>query len=227
MLSIVIPTHNEEKRIRATLEKLLDWLSANVEEFEVIVSDDGTDKTAEIVRGFASKNKAIELLHFDKRLGKGGGVHAGMARAAGDVLVYDADGSTPPEEIPKLLKADAEIVVGSRKLTGSRTEGNMPLRRRIASDGFSFLVNSLFGLGIRDTQCGFKLVRKQAALKLLPELRHCGFEWDVELLLRARKKGMKIAEVPIVWVFEKGGTMRPKNMLEMFAGVVMLKLEGL
>jgi len=227
LLSIVVPTHNEENRIRATLERLLDWLAANVEEYEVIVSDDGTDSTADIAREFAARNKAVRLLHFERRLGKGGGVHAGMAAAKGDVLIYDADGSAGPAEIPKLLGAKADVVIGSRKMRGASLPSKVPLARRVASAGFSLLVDALFGLGIRDTQCGFKLVKKDAARRLVPTLKRTGFEWDVELLLRARKEGMKIAEVPIEWHFRKGGTMHPWHMAGMFAGIVALKLEGL
>jgi len=224
MLSIIIHTHNEEKRIEETLRLLERFLDEKRINYEIIVVDDGTDKTAEIVATQGKANEKIRLLHFPSRLGKGGAVVEGFKAAKGDAVIYDADASTPPSEIPKLVEGlkKADVVVGSRKLRESSVRG-LPLARAVASAGFSFLANLFFNLGVKDTQCGFKAVRRTAYKKLVPEFVSKGFEWDVELLVRAKKSGMKILEIPIEWTYRGGTTLRLKDVWKMFWGLVALK----
>ncbi len=224
MLSIIIPTHDEEKRIKGTLFLLIDFLEKNRAAYEIIVVDDGTDKTASIVAGLGKTNKKIRLLHFPSRLGKGGAVVEGMRVAKGDAVIYDADASTPPSEIPKLVKGlrKADVVAGSRKLPDSVVHG-LPLTRAVASAVFSFLANLFFSLGVKDTQCGFKAVRRAACKKLVHGFVSRGFEWDVELLARAKRSGMKILEVPVEWTHRGGTTLRMKDVWKMFWGLVALK----
>ncbi|MCX6768071.1 MAG: glycosyltransferase [Candidatus Micrarchaeota archaeon] len=224
MLSIIVPTHNEEKRIRATLLAVAGFLEKKRLPYEVIVVDDGTDATTGIVLALGKKNRKIRFIHFPLRLGKGGAVVEGFKAAKGDAVIYDADAATPPGEIPKLVEGlkKADVVVGSRKLPGSVVHG-LSFTRRVASACFSTLASALFGLGIRDTQCGFKAVRRAACKKLVPQFVSKGFEWDVELLARAKRAGMRISEVPIEWFQRGGGTVRARDVWKMFWGLLALR----
>jgi len=224
MISIIVPTHNEEKRIRGTLLLLEDFLENKRVDYEVIVVDDGSDATAAIAGKIARKNKRFQVLRFEKRQGKGGAIMRGMKAAKGDVVIYDADASAPAREILKLIEglAKAAIVVGSRKLPDSLVHGVPPVRL-VTSALFSLIVRILFNLGVRDTQCGFKAIRKAAVKKLLPQLKSTGFVWDVELLARAKNNKMRVLEVPIEWTFRAGGTMRPLDTLKMLYDLLALR----
>ncbi len=235
MLSIIIPTHNEAKRIRPTLEALTRFLRAKKTVFELVVVDDGTDATSEIVREFGEENSwlKLKLMHFPKRLGKGGGVKKGLEAARGEALVvYDADAATPPSEIPKALEAlkTSEVVIGSRAAQGAVVRGVAP-HRSASSRVFNALVRLLFGLRFSDTQCGFKAFKKKPGKILARELTHSGFEFDVELLYRAKKHGFLIKEIPVRWKHVPGGPLEAgvfgvfKTALEMVWGLLKLRME--
>ncbi|VVB67009.1 Glycosyltransferase AglD [Candidatus Norongarragalina meridionalis] len=225
-LTILIPTHNEEGRIGVTLRKLNAFLKKSKLRASVLVVDDGNDRTA-----FISRSLGAKVIHFPKRLGKGDGVHAGLKQAKGDVVVYDADASTPPEEIPRLVAAlsNADVAIGSRYSPASNAQ--MPLSRKITGRSFNLLVRVLFGMPFSDTQCGFKAIREKANARIAPQLRETGFVWDVEFLAIAIRNGMRIEEVPIRWKHVTGGPTAAggiigllKTALRMLSDVVALRL---
>jgi len=235
LLSVIIPTHNEAKRIRPTLESLTRFLRTKKIPFELVIVDDGSDSTSEIVRKFGEENSwlRLNLMHFRKRLGKGGGVKKGLEAARGaNLLVYDADAATPPSEIPKALAAlkESDVVIGSRSAPGAVVQGITP-HRRLSSRVFNLLVRLLFGLPFSDTQCGFKAFRKKVGKNLARELTHSGFEFDVELLYRAKKKGFSVKEIPVCWKHVPGGPLEAgflgvfKTALKMIWELLKLRLE--
>ena len=191
-LTVLIPTHNEEKRIGKTLDAL--------KEFNVLVVDDGSDSTPQIAR-----QKGARVIHYNKRQGKGGAVIKGIQAAeTRHVLLYDADAATPPSQIPRITGVKADVVVGTRYHPESKAE--MKLHRVIAGKTFNFLARALFGLRVSDTQCGFKLFDKKKVAPLLGECVEKGFVWDVEILYRAKQAGLSIKELPVEWRDVEGGT---------------------
>jgi len=225
-LTIVIPTHNEEGRIGGTLKQLNAFLRTRKLRASILVVDDGTDATSSIAKKLGAK-----VLHFPKRLGKGGGVHTGLRHAKGDVIIYDADASTPPEEIPRLLASlkNADVAIGSRYSRASQAK--MPVIRKITGRSFNLLARLLFGLPFTDTQCGFKGIRESAVKRIAPKLRENGFVWDVEFLAIALRLGMRVEEVPIRWRHVAGGPTAAGGIigllntaLRMLADVVALRL---
>ena len=201
--SIVIPTHNESARIGRTLRLLAAFLKRGRRAWEIVVVDDGKDDTAKKARQFPR----TRVLHYPKRLGKGGAVMEGFKRSRGKtVLMYDADAATPPSEIPRLLAAlkTADVAIGCRYCFGSRAE--MPFLRRVTGKGFNLAVRLLFGLPFRDTQCGFKAARRAAILPLLGGIREKGFVWDAAFLRACTRGGLRIAQIPIRWRHVPGGT---------------------
>ena len=214
-LSIVIPSFNEESRISATLEQVLDYLGRQPYRWEVIVVDDGsTDSTAAQVQRVARErggDHTISLLSLAHR-GKGWAVKQGMLHAKGQYrFMCDADLSMPIEQVARFLppqRCDYDIAIGSREIPGSRRIGE-PRRRRVMARSFGLLVQALAMAKFADTQCGFKCFQAEAANQLFAQQRLHGFAFDVELLFLALKQGLRIVEVPIDWYYRSHSKVKP------------------
>jgi dolichyl-phosphate beta-glucosyltransferase len=200
-ISIIIPAYNEEKRLPATLKRILDYLGQSQWDFsEVVVVDDGSrDNTAEIAR-----QAGVRVLPNPGNRGKGYTVRHGMLEAQGEwALFSDADLSTPIEELDKLFAAagreKAAIVIGSRAVDRSMIGVRQPFVRDRIGRLFNLVMRLVTGLAFRDTQCGFKLFEKQAARAVFPRQLLDGFGFDVEVLYIARRLGLKCVEVPVRW----------------------------
>lgn len=208
-LSVVIPAFNEETRVPGTLRRTNDWCSGNLPTYEVVVVDDGSiDGTLEAARAIAKGAPAIRVL-ARPHLGKGAAVREGMLHAKGAyVLFMDADGATPLDEIGKLLKKMDEgypVAIGSRVVRNPKeTSVDMPIRRKMAGRLFALLANIFAVPGILDTQCGFKMFRRDAARDLFGRQQCNGFAFDVEILHLAGRLSLPVAEVPINWLHQEG-----------------------
>lgn len=215
-LSLVIPAYDEEARLPALLETLATTAEAAVERaglelLEAIVVDDGSgDGTREILAA-AAASKLEPVLGRAENRGKGASIAEGVARAEGDyVLLADVDLSTPLEELHKLtaaLAGGADVAVGSRAVAGAIVERS-PAHRKLTGRAFGATVWMLTGLRVRDTQNGFKLLPAAAAKGLFSEQLCPGFAYDVELLMRAERAGMRIAEVPVLYVHDTRSRVR-------------------
>lgn len=191
--------------------------------------DGCTDNTPKIVREFSLGKSNVKILEFPKRLGKGGGVKEAFKIANGEIVGFtDADDSTPAKEFLKLIKEierGYDVALGSRWLKDSNVLVPQPLYRRFLSRGFNLLVRALFGLNIRDTQCGAKVFRKEVIDTLLPHLRVNGFAFDVELLYLAKKYDFKLKEVPIEWHNDEDSKLNAKKVVpKMFIELVRLRI---
>lgn len=203
-LSVVVPCFNEAARLPLSLEQAEAYLGLQGPAFELLLVDDGSsDRTPELIREAASKNKHVHAVLLPANRGKGRAVAEGVARSRGGlVLISDADFSAPIQEMPKLeaaIAAGADVAIGSRAKRGAR-EVDQPLHRRLMGKSFNLLVQGLLLPGVWDTQCGFKLFRGDVARDLFARLRTEGFAYDVEILVLARRSGYKISEVPVRWI---------------------------
>ncbi|MFA4861549.1 dolichyl-phosphate beta-glucosyltransferase [Methanoregula sp.] len=220
--SLVIPAYNEEKRITRLFEAIPGFNG------ELIVVCDGTDRTADVVESIAGKRTDLNIrcLRFDHRLGKGGGVLAGLSAAtAPRVGYFDADGSTSIKEMLRLFAMldSAEAAIGSRWVPGSNLVIRQGLLRRLESRVFNLLIRVLFGLSFHDTQCGAKVFRRSAIGPLLPRMKSRGFEFDVELLWRIHNAGCTIAEVPIEWQNMGDSRVQKRDMIRMLRGLFAIR----
>lgn len=204
-LSVIIPCYNEEKRIGKTLESIIKYLSQQNYKSEIRIVDDGSqDNTEKIAQSYQNKFPHIYINALIRNYGKGYAVRSGMLAAQGEFILFtDADLSTPIDEIDKLFlamnKKKAQIVIGSRSLPGSVILRRQPWYREKMGKIFNLFVQYWSIPGIIDTQCGFKLFKKEIINPIFTRQKLWGFAFDVEILYIAQKLGYQIHEVPIRW----------------------------
>ncbi len=204
--TLVIPAFNETNRIEATLRIVAAWYETRPGgwDWEVILVDDGSsDGTTGVARRVARELALpLEILRHEKNRGKGAAIRTGVLASAGSpVLISDADLSTPLSEWVKLAERlpTHPVAIGSRALREELVRRKQPFYRRLVGKTGNLLVRLLAVPGIRDTQCGFKLFRGDVAQELFREARIDGFAFDIEILYLARRRGLAIAEVPVLW----------------------------
>ena len=204
-LTVVVPAYNEEKRIGFSLFRIKDYLQSRQLSAEIILVDDGsTDRTAEVALEIMEDYPDFRVITLPLNRGKGAAVRAGMLQARGELVLFtDADLSTPIEELEKflpLIREGYDLVIGCRALPESIIKERQSWLREHLGKCFNLLVRLLVMSGFRDTQCGFKLFRKEAAREIFFRLETEGFAFDVEVLLLARRLGYRIAQLPVVWI---------------------------
>lgn len=203
-LSIVIPAWNEARRLGRSLARIRDYAARVEGRVELVVVDDGSqDGTADVVRGFEPGPLTVRLLVNPTNRGKGYSVRQGMLAATGTAaLMCDADLSTPIEEIEKLwawLDGGHDIVIGSRDLAGAQLDPPQPRARRMVAWGLRVLRQRLLVPYLHDTQCGFKLFRRDAAREVFARQKVNGWLFDCEVLGIADRLGYRIKEVGVLW----------------------------
>ena len=210
-VTLIIPAFNEEGRILPTLRQSVDYMS-HYETHEVIVIDDGsTDRTAEVVRGFAETSPGVSLVSYRPNRGKGFAIKSGVEHATGDVVFFmDSDLPYPLESIGKALEyfGDNDLVIGARDLPGAVEITPYPWYRKLSGNLFSVLVSNFIVKGIPDTQCGFKGFRRDVAQRLFSKITVHGFCFDVEVLAVAQRLGYRIKRIPVSLRHSGGSKVR-------------------
>jgi dolichyl-phosphate beta-glucosyltransferase len=214
-LSVIIPAYNAGGVIESTAGAVTSWLSEHSLPHQIIVVDDGsTDDTAtraERVLAAAGTGRVIKL---GTNQGKGAAVRAGMLASAGFgswAMFLDADHSTHISHVTLVADAaaeGAEVVVGSRRAVGATETHPRPTVRRLLGRTFPMLVGAIARAGVADTQCGFKALRNTLIQPVFAEQRVSRFAFDVEMLLRARRAGASVAEIPVAWDNPAQSTLR-------------------
>jgi dolichyl-phosphate beta-glucosyltransferase len=247
-LTIVLPAYNEEARLGPALDELFEYLAgarrraaegppgtaALPDDVRVLVVDDGShDGTADLVqarpeatRPPGSSHASLELLVLPHG-GKGAAVRAGMLTADTDLVLFaDADMATPPDQIPLMVEAleDHEIALGSRiQRDGSDMRAGQPRYRRMLGKAFHLLASAWAVGPVQDTQCGFKGFSRDAAHDLFDRQVITSIVFDVEVIYLARKRGYRIAVVPIRWSDKRGSRMHPGPRLALRVGLDLLR----
>lgn len=205
LISIVIPAYNEEYRLPVTLERIERYLSNRSFQFEIVIVDDcSIDRTVEIAEQFCRSKQIGRVLRNSENRGKGFSVKRGMLEAKGDYILFsDADLSTPIEELEKLLhlltEGSCDIAIASRAHRDSDVRLYQPWYRWAMGNIFNALVRMLAVKGFKDTQCGFKCFKREAAMRIFSQQQLTGFAFDVEILYLAQKAGYVIREIPVTW----------------------------
>lgn len=229
-ISIVIPAFNEAKRLPLFLERVIGFCKESSLQYEIIVVDDGSrDNTGEVARAFAAQFSDLRTIRFGHNTGKGHAVRAGLMAATGDIALFlDADGSTGPEEIERnlhyLTDGGFDIFAGSRVLSDEQQVMDARWYRRAMGAVFNLSVQTLLFSNVRDTQCGFKMFRKEVIFPLFSRNRLQGFGFDIEILYLAHKLGYRVKEGPVSWHHVRGSKINlPLDSMRMFVNILQVK----
>jgi dolichyl-phosphate beta-glucosyltransferase len=228
-LSVVVPAYNESKNIENALLKIKEHLEKINQDFEIIVIDDGSkDNTIELVTKFIEICPKVSLLINQRNRGKGYSIKRGMLKASGYFILFsDADLATPIEEIDKMIPFinEYDILLGSRRIKGSKIIHNQPLIRIIAGHIFHSLVSTLIIKNIKDTQCGFKMYKTDIAQKIARNQQTERFAFDVEHLFLASKLNYKIKEVPVKWIDDADSRLNvATDSIQMLKDILKIKI---
>jgi dolichyl-phosphate beta-glucosyltransferase len=229
-LSLILPAFDEARRLPPYLQNVRAYLEQSFRQpYEVIVVDDGSrDETAAVVEGLASQWPQLRLLWHAQNEGKGSAVRTGVLAARGEVLLFaDADGATPIEEHARLAAAiaqGADVAIGSRLAPDPAILRSRDWYRGMAGKLFARVARRLLRIPVLDTQCGFKMFHAAAGRHLFEALTETRYLFDLELLVLAKRFGLRVVEVPIRWQEVPGGHLRPLHELpRILAGLWRLR----
>lgn len=242
-LSVIVPAYNEEERLPMMMDEALEYLEERKKKlksftYEVIVVDDGSkDKTTQTAQSYCNKygSDKIRVLTLAKNRGKGGAIRLGMFSARGRyVLFADADGASKFSDFTKLenemknMKKDSSnraVVCGSRAHLEEESIAQRSFFRTILMKGFHFVVWFLCVRGIKDTQCGFKLLSREAAVLLFSNLHVERWAFDVDMLFLAQYFNIPVGEVAINWTEIEGSKMVPVlSWIQMGKDIILIRL---
>ena len=210
-VSLILPAYNEAQRLPPYLTRVRSHLASEFgDAYEVIVVDDGsTDDLPSRLEILTSDWPQLEVVCHPENQGKGAAVRTGMLRARGELLLFaDADGATPIEEEHRLraaIDAGADVAVGPRLVRAPGVTCHRTWFRSLVGCGFARAARWMLDVPVRDSQCGFKMFRRNAGRHLFSLIQETGYLFDLELLLLAKRLGYRIAEVPINWSEVSGG----------------------
>ena len=209
-LSLILPAHNEAKRLPQSLKQVQEFVNQQTYDCEVLVVENAsTDETAGIVEDFQNEFPQLKMIRLEQG-GKGNAIRAGMLAAQGQYrFMADVDFSMPVAQINLFLPPSlqqTQVAIASREQNGSKRIGE-PSYRHLIGRVFNFLVRFLILPGLQDTQCGFKCFSAEAAEQIFPKQTLEGWSFDVEVLAIARELGFEVVEVPITWTYQAGSRM--------------------
>lgn len=211
-LSIIIPAFNEKECIGSTLTTLQNYLKAQSYSWEIIVVDDGSSDTTNLLASKLSIQEQRIRVEKIPHSGKGWAVKHGILISKGDYLfMCDADLAMPIDQLPKFLcqmQNGYDIVIGSRQISGAIRIGE-PLGIHIRGRLYNWLVRLVTKQDFMDTQCGFKCFKSNIAKRLFKMQKTKGFGFDVEILYLATREKLRILEIPIIWHFRNSSKVRP------------------
>ena len=230
-LLLLIPAKDEERRIEPVLRDYARYFQEQYHgTFQLVVVLNGcTDNTLGVVHRVGAEYPAVSALEFPEAIGKGGALIEGLKLAPlADLIGYvDADGATPPHAFHELVKhiGGVDCVIGSRWLPGAVLHVEQSGQRRLASRAFHLIVQGLFRMNLRDTQCGAKVMRREAVEKVHSSLRIADMAFDINLLYSLKRAGYRIVEVPTEWTDKIGSKVTlAGTSLVMFLSVVRIWL---
>ncbi len=232
MISIIIPAYNEGKLIETSLKTISKFMKTGHYEHEIIVVSDGSsDNTASIVKRLEAAIPHLTIVNRKENRGKGYSVREGFLLAKGEVVLFsDADLSTPIEELSVFLKVmkkeGVHSVIASRAIKGAFIEVSQSNIRKLMGMIFNRIVRFITGLSFEDTQCGFKLYKRKEFLPVFEALETKGFSFDVEIIMRAQKAGLKVIDYPVRWINHPSSSVRiVRDSLKMLLELVYIRIK--
>lgn len=230
-MSIVIPAHNEENRLPHTLGQIFSFLEKQSYSSEVVIVENGSsDHTLELAREYALLHSNLIVIQEEQR-GKGNAARRGMLEAHGEYrFICDADLSMPIDEVQKFIPPalnEFDLAIASREAPGA-IRFNEPSYRHLGGRAINLVIQLLILPGLNDTQCGFKCFRAEIAENLFRQQTLMGWSFDIELLYLARRKGLRIKEIPIQWYFGADSKVNAvRDALHMISDIFRIHLNAL
>jgi len=229
MLSLIIPCKNEEQNLSLTLNKIIDYLTRQSYTYEIIIVNDGSsDQTENIARKFSQKYSFIKLFSHRENLGKGAAVKTGVNNSQGDLILFlDADLSTPIGELDNFLSciSSYDIIIGSRAIDRKKIIKKQPWNRDAIGRFGNFLIKIIIGLPYKDTQCGFKLFKREAGINLFNRMKNFGWSFDFEILYLAQGK-YQVLELPVVWENSTSSRFRFIDAVRCFFDLIVIRFRN-
>ncbi|NNK00186.1 MAG: glycosyltransferase family 2 protein [Desulfatitalea sp.] len=204
-LTIVIPAYNEQDRIVPTLTHTLAYLERQPFSIQLLVVSDGSkDQTAAVAASFKPKGRVrMDVLEYHPNRGKGYAVKYGMLRGSGRVIMFmDADYAVPMAACQKglaLIDAGYDIAIASRAIAGAQKNFRQNFMRELSAKIYTLIQNRYLGIAYPDTQCGFKLFTRSAAVDLFTQQKLDSVIFDPEILWLAKRGGYQVAQFPVQW----------------------------
>lgn len=228
-VTVILPMYNEADRIERCVREVKATLDRFVQSYKIIIAEDGsTDGTEKIAARLAVEDKRTVHLHSDQRIGKGAALKRAIQHASGEVIVFvDADLPISLDNLPVLLeltKKSHGMTIGSRIIQGAVTK--RPILRSVTSKFYNLLVRALFQDGVYDHQCGFKAFSKTMLDDVLDQVDDDSWFFDTELIVRAKKAGYQIIEIPLTYAETRNRRESKMNVLHASKqmGLALLKL---
>lgn len=232
-LSVIIPTYNESSRKSADLKnnviEIGNYLKDKGVDYEVVVVSDGSkDNTVEFIRSLSGYVSRMEMIDRKENKGKWYSVREGLLKARGQFRLFtDADGATSIKNMEKFwshMQKGGQVMIGSRDLKESKIEKHQPKWKELMGDAGNYLIQFMLGLGgIKDTQCGFKILSEKAVLDIISQMKVDRWGGDFEMLMLAKKKKYAIIEEPVVWVDAGESLVDIKGYLNTLKELVQVK----
>lgn len=226
-VSLILPVYNEEKRLLPGLAQAISYLNKQSYAWEIILVDDGSLVPVRL------KKKGLTIFRLPKNMGKGAAIARGVSLAHGRYIIFsDIDFSVGVGAMQQFLHAlrSSPIVIGSRRAPGAVIATHQPFMRETAGRIFTFLSNAVCRVRVRDATCGMKGFRMAAAKNLFARQKISRWVFDTEILFLARKAGIPITELPVVWRDAKGSKVTPMGMVQSIidlAKIRMYEMRGL
>jgi len=219
-LSIILPAYNEKERINKTLENIKAYLAKQKYSFEVLIVDDGSVDNSKLkITEFVNNWNHFQVIGYQKNKGKGGAVKYGVEHSNGRYILFmDADGSTNIAEFEKFRKylKKYPIIIGSRYLKKGSIKIKQPFYRKAIARSSNLIIRSILWLPFKDTQCGFKLFRRDVALKIFPKMTLSRWGFDFELLAIAKKYRLKTKEITVDWYDDPNSRVKSSAIFKTF-----------
>lgn len=236
-LSVVIPAYNEERVIGSTISKVAPYLDARGENELIVVDDGSRDSTVEVVKGMLGKYRCLRLVQSPKNGGKGKAVKLGVLNSQGQYVLYtDADLVYPIEGAEPFIDAlekGADVAIGSRSHRDTLFALNPRhfsyiYQRYLVGRAYILTVNSLLGLKVNDTQCGFKVFRGEAARDIFGRTRTYDFAFDAEAIFIARQLGYRVVELPVYFLYlgEQSSVELIRDSVRMLRALLTIRGNG-
>jgi len=229
-LSIIIPAYNETKLIKQTLYEVIEFIDDKKIVAEIIVVDDGS-KDDTVIRAREIKDSRVIVLSYKPNQGKGYAIKTGVKHSTGKCILFiDADHSIPINHVSEFLPCtkDYDLVIGSKAIKSTTKVKRQKVHREVLGRCFNLLVRLITGIKVKDTQCGFKLIKTSAAKKIFSQMQVKRFSFDVEMLYLAKKYGFSVKEMPITLTSREGSRVSIIfDSLSMLKDIIKIRLRDL